>query len=69
MQLTVNGMAHGAARGATLTVLLAELDLATAAGLSIAIAVNEVVIPRGRWAQFGLGDGDRVLIIQATQGG
>ena len=35
----------------------------------IAIAVNEVVIPRGEWMGYRLQEGDRVFVIRATQGG
>jgi sulfur carrier protein len=35
----------------------------------IAIAVNEVVIPRGEWGGCLLRAGDRVFVIRATQGG
>ncbi len=35
----------------------------------VAVAVNDGVVPRSRWAQHALADGDRVLVIRATQGG
>ena len=35
----------------------------------IAIAVNEVVIPRGEWVGRRLREADRVFVIRATQGG
>jgi sulfur carrier protein len=35
----------------------------------IAIAVNEVVIPRSEWADYRLQEADRVFVIRATQGG
>jgi sulfur carrier protein len=35
----------------------------------IAIAVNEVVVPHGEWADHRLREGDRVFVIRATQGG
>jgi sulfur carrier protein len=35
----------------------------------IAIAVNEVVIPRAEWAGYRLCEADRVFVIRATQGG
>ena len=34
-----------------------------------AVALNEEVIPRENWASRTLSNGDRVLIVQATQGG
>jgi sulfur carrier protein len=35
----------------------------------IAIAVNEVVIPRSDWKGCLLREGDRIFVIRATQGG
>ena len=35
----------------------------------IAIAVNQVVVPRGEWERYGLQSGDHVFVIKATQGG
>jgi len=35
----------------------------------IAIAVNEVVIPRDEWVGYRLREADRVFVIRATQGG
>jgi sulfur carrier protein len=47
--------------------LLGDLGLADRLGL--AVAVNEEVVPRAGWPDRALADGDRVLIIQASQGG
>lgn len=35
----------------------------------VAVAVNDTVVPRSHWSHHPLRDGDRVEIIQATQGG
>jgi sulfur carrier protein len=35
----------------------------------IAIAVNQVVVPRGEWERFVLQPGDTIFVIKATQGG
>ena len=35
----------------------------------IAIAVNNEVIPRKKWDDYELSDGDKVLVITATAGG
>ena len=47
--------------------------LMRASGLSspegVAVAVNDGVVPRPQWATRALNDGDRVLVIRATQGG
>lgn len=35
----------------------------------IAVAVNDMVVPRGRWADTVLSPGDRVEIVKVLQGG
>jgi len=35
----------------------------------MAIAVNDSVVPSSEWNSLHLQDGDRILIVQATQGG
>jgi sulfur carrier protein len=35
----------------------------------IAVAVNDVVVPRTSWLQFKLSENDRITLIRATQGG
>lgn len=35
----------------------------------IAVAVNNVVVPRGAWADLRLTDGDRIEIVQPMKGG
>jgi sulfur carrier protein len=41
----------------------------TPAPAGVAAAVNEAVVPRGRWAATALADGDRIEILTAVQGG
>jgi sulfur carrier protein len=52
---------------ATLAALLAHIGQADRKG--IAVAVNDNVIPRAAWPAHPLAEADRILIIQATQGG
>lgn len=47
--------------------LLDVLDLKARTGL--AVAVNDTVVPRGRWSESSVQNGDRIEIIRATQGG
>lgn len=63
--LTVNGEAR-AVRAATPRELLAELELE---GEFFAIAVNRRVIPRARWDEVSLKDGDSIEIVTPRQGG
>jgi len=46
--------------------LLGELDYA---GAHLAVAVNYDVVPRARWAETKLNDGDQVEILTPRQGG
>ncbi|OAR25416.1 thiamine biosynthesis protein ThiS [Streptomyces sp. ERV7] len=64
--VSVNGEARDLAAGTTLDVLVATL---TPAPAGVAAAVNETVVPRGEWAATTLGDGDRVEVLTAVQGG
>ncbi|GAA3370415.1 sulfur carrier protein ThiS [Streptomyces sannanensis] len=66
MTVSVNGEAREVAAGTTLDTLVATL---TAAPSGVAAAVNETVVPRSRWATTTLGDGDRVEVLTAVQGG
>ncbi|HVU35955.1 MAG TPA: sulfur carrier protein ThiS [Opitutaceae bacterium] len=52
---------------ATVAALAAELGVGERKG--VAIAVNGGVVPRAHWPAHALGEGDRVLVIRATQGG
>jgi sulfur carrier protein len=41
----------------------------TTAPSGVAAALNETVVPRTRWAATVVGDGDRVEVLTAVQGG
>ncbi|MEV7679192.1 sulfur carrier protein ThiS [Streptomyces sp. NPDC088341] len=64
--VSVNGEARALAPGTTLDILVASL---TPAPSGVAAAVNETVVPRGHWSGTVLGDGDRVEVLTAVQGG
>ncbi|MFD7895877.1 sulfur carrier protein ThiS [Streptomyces sp. NPDC059568] len=64
--VSVNGEARDLASGTTLDILVASL---TPAPSGVAAAVNETVVPRGHWSGTVLGDGDRVEVLTAVQGG
>ena len=65
--ITVNGEHRPLDAATTLTTLATELGIAEQKG--VAIAVNGTVVPRGSWPAQALRQGDRVLVIRATQGG
>lgn len=64
--VSVNGEAVVVAPGTTLETLVASL---TGAPSGVAAALNETVVPRGRWPAASLADGDRVEVLTAVQGG
>jgi sulfur carrier protein len=64
--VTVNGEPRELRDGTTLDRLVATL---TSARSGVAAALNETVVPRGEWPATALGDGDRVEVLTAVQGG
>lgn len=67
MTVFVNDQPRALASGAQLADLLRELGLAERKG--VAIAINDEVAPRSTWPTRVLAEGERILVIQATQGG
>ncbi len=67
MTVFVNDQPRALAAGTVLVELLRELGLAERKG--VAIAINDEVVPRATWPTRPLADGERILVIQATQGG
>jgi sulfur carrier protein len=67
MTIRVNDKEHVIGDAATLGVLLGELGLAERRG--VAVAINDAVVSRSSWSTRQLVENDRVLLIQATQGG
>ncbi|WP_228994190.1 sulfur carrier protein ThiS [Streptomyces sp. DH8] len=66
VSVSVNGEVRAVPAGTDLGALVATL---TRAPSGVAAAVNESVVPRGRWAATPLGEGDRVEVLTAVQGG
>jgi sulfur carrier protein len=66
VSVSVNGEQRPVPAGTTLDTLVAAL---TAAPSGVAAAVNETVVPRGRWSATALAAGDRVEVLTAVQGG
>lgn len=66
VNVSVNGEARVLAGPTSLDELVTAL---TTARSGVAAAVNETVVPRGRWATTPLREGDRVEILTAVQGG
>ena len=66
-RIKVNGVAE-AVQAASITTLLAARGIDTQAR-GIAVARNGAVVPRARWAETALADGDEIEIIKAISGG
>lgn len=62
----LNGTAHAFAAGTT---LLALLEQVTGSTRGSAVVVDGEVVPRSRWRDVQLLDGQRVELITAVQGG
>lgn len=67
MNISINDEAHEIAEGMKLKDFLKTLNLDDFNGW--AVAINENVIPRDTFQAVTLLEGDRLLLIQATQGG
>lgn len=65
MRLIVNGEPIDAT-ATKVDALLGELDYT---GTHVAVAVNYDVVPRARWAETPLNEGDAVEILTPRQGG
>lgn len=66
VSVSVNGEPRTVDPGCALDTIVATL---TSAHRGVAAAVNEVVVPRGEWSATVLGEGDRVEVLTAVQGG
>ncbi len=65
MVVTVNGERREVA-ATRVDALLGELEFQ---GTHLAVAVNYDVVPRGRWAETTIKDGDAIEILTPRQGG
>jgi sulfur carrier protein len=66
VRVLVNGEARSLPDGCTLAEVVAGLSSAAS---GVAAALNEAVVPRGQWPTTRVGDGDRVEVLTAVQGG
>jgi thiazole synthase len=66
LRLTVNGEAHAAAPGTTVSGLLAAMGVDPA---RVAVERNQDVVPRRTWAEAALADGDKIEIVSFVGGG
>ncbi len=66
--IVLNGERAELADGETLAVVLARLGVQRDAR-GVAVAVDGEVVPRSAWQSFRLGEGARVEVLTAMQGG
>ncbi len=66
MQITVNGSPHELAQDANVGWLLEQMQLQKR---RIAVERNGEIVPRSRFAETALSDGDRIEIVIAVGGG
>ena len=64
--VAVNGERREVAAGTTVAALLAELGRHPR---TVAVEHNGAILPRARYAETGLADGDRLEIVHFVQGG
>jgi sulfur carrier protein len=67
MNVTLNGEPRALREGATVAEAVEASGAESRRG--VAVAVDGEVVPRGRWDNQSLSDGQRVEIVQAVQGG
>ncbi len=69
MELMINGEVQrfDSENPQTVAELMVFLEITEKRG--VAVAVNDEVVPRRKWGESPVNDGDRVEIIRATQGG
>jgi sulfur carrier protein len=67
IEVSINQKNYFLPEAGTLADVLPLLEIRQGDG--IAIALNEVVIPKGEWKKHVLRAQDRVFVIRATQGG
>jgi sulfur carrier protein len=67
MNVLLNGEPAQVADGATVSEVLGPLGVAPRRGVAVAVAGE--VVPRGEWERRVLGEGERVEVVQAIQGG
>jgi sulfur carrier protein len=66
VKFQLNGEVRHLNESVTVRALLARLDLQKR---RVAVAINDAVIPKSRFDEVRIADGDRVEVIQAVGGG
>jgi len=67
MNILINGQATDVAQNSTITDVLDHISQIQTGG--IAVAINDMVVTKRKWATSQVAEGDKILIIKASQGG
>lgn len=67
--IVLNGEPAPLDAGTTVVAVLEHLGISGMDTRGVAVAVDGEVVPRGSWSSFCVGDGARVEVVRAVQGG
>jgi len=67
MNILINGQATDVAQNSTISDVLDHISQTQNGG--IAVAINDMVVTKRKWATSQVAEGDKILIIKASQGG
>jgi sulfur carrier protein len=67
MEVIVNDEKQKVPEKATISTLLREMNIEDKSGF--AVALNQQVVPRTKWGETSLQKGDKILLIEISQGG
>ncbi len=67
IKVSINGKLHKFQKDVTISEVLYIMNFSNTKG--IAVAVNEQIISGNKWKEFIVSSDDKIVIIQATQGG
>ncbi|AYY82203.1 MULTISPECIES: sulfur carrier protein ThiS [Proteus] len=66
MNITVNDEHYSLDMPVTISQLLIQLEQPL---IGVALAINEIIVPRENWETHSINDGDTILLFQAIAGG
>ncbi len=67
MNIIVNGQTTDIPQNSSIEDVLHHIGQMQTGGM--AIAINDLVVPKSQWAKAQITEGDKILIIKASQGG
>ncbi len=67
MEVTVNQQSHTISETCSVEELV--LNVLNRQSKGLAVAVNQMIVPKSNWENQRLNSGDQIVVITATQGG